>query len=265
MKEGLHIIPDSEYHQMEGYSKSQLDNIDKSPMHFKYALENPQPTTPAMAFGSLFHIANLEPEKLNDLVAVCPKVDRRTKAGKAKYAEFEENAGDKLVVTEADKELCDSMTEAIAGHDKATELLTIDGLNERAIFSKDKATGLLKRGKIDRIIESEGLCVDLKTTQDSSPEAFTKSVLKYNYHCQGAYYVDMCQEQGLDIHRFLFVVVEKNPPYAVAVYEMDAHMMEVGRRKNNHRLSVLRDCIARNEYPAYGDEIVTLNSPMWLE
>jgi len=262
MENGIIDLPDSEYHTANGISVSQLKHADKSPKHYKHNLNNPQEATPAMLFGSLFHKMNLEPDKLESDVAVAPSVDRRTTAGKEEWNNFLDNSVGKLQVTKQDYELAVKMTEAICEHNKATELLSCDGMNEKAIFSTDHDTGLLKRGKLDRIIDGVGI-VDLKTTQDASP-SFIKSVINFDYHMQAAYYLDLAEEQGLDTPFFYFVCVEKEAPYGVGVYMLPDDLIEHGRRKYKRLLNVILDCREANSWWGYDDDAVMLETPKWM-
>lgn len=65
MKPGIYTadqLPNEEYHALDAISKSDLDKINRSPAHYKYAKENPTPPTPAMERGTAVHMAVLEPE-----------------------------------------------------------------------------------------------------------------------------------------------------------------------------------------------------------
>ena len=78
-----------DYRNDEAFSRSQLFKLSKSPAHFKYALENPEVETPALAFGTAFHAYVLEKDKFDSEYIVAPKLDRRTKEGKALAAQIE--------------------------------------------------------------------------------------------------------------------------------------------------------------------------------
>jgi len=264
-KEGLFSIPDAEYFSGKGISKSSLDHINKSPAHYKHALSNPVEATPAMKFGSLVHSVILESEKVTEQYAIAPNVDKRTKAGKATHAEFLLEADGKTVVSQDDMDKANAMAESIASHPLANQLITQPGLNERAIYSIDEDTGLLKRGKLDRLCEDTNCIVDLKTTADGSIDGFTKSIYNYNYHVQGSFYIDMCREQNFDVYDMIFVVVEKTAPFAVSVFSLDAESMELGRQQYKKNLATLSECIEKDEWPSYSDQMITTSPPAWIK
>lgn len=87
-----------DYRSDGAFNRSQLFKLSKSPAHFKYALENPEVETPALAFGIAFHAYVLEKDKFDSEYIVAPKLDRRTKEGKALAAQIE--ASGKIPISE---------------------------------------------------------------------------------------------------------------------------------------------------------------------
>ena len=74
-------IPQSEYRAHPAISKSDLFKITKSPLHFKWSMENKEEKTAALIFGSACHKYILERDDFDSEFAVALNVDRRTKAG----------------------------------------------------------------------------------------------------------------------------------------------------------------------------------------
>jgi hypothetical protein len=90
--------------------------------------------------------------------------------------------------------------------------------------------GMLLKGRVDIVaIDQHGATTiaDVKTTEDASIEAFSKTIAQYGYAQQAAYYMDL-----LGASHFVFIAVEKTAPYAVGVYCLDAASIAVGREKN---------------------------------
>ena len=120
----------------------------------------------ALNMGTALHAMVFETERFGDLVAVAPKVDRRTKEGKALYAKFVEESQGKTVLTSA--EWCDvnGMYAAITSNRSAVQLLTMPGgIRETPIRWLDSGTGLWCKGKPDLIVEP-GILVDLKSVRE---------------------------------------------------------------------------------------------------
>ena len=90
-------------------------------------------------------------------------------------------------------------------------------------------TGILCRCRPDFWREDD-IIVDVKTTEDASPEEFSRSLAKWRYHVQAPFYMDGIElATGRRPKGFVFLVVEKKPPYAVAAYTLDPESIELGR------------------------------------
>jgi hypothetical protein len=59
------------------------------------------------------------------------------------------------------------------------------------------------------------------------------------------------------------VAVEKERPYAVAVYEIDERALEQSEREWRSHLRTLKHCEETGCYPAYGDGMETIALPAW--
>jgi len=80
------VIPDmpfSDYLALDAMSAHGLMQIERSPAHYRHAIDTPHAPTPAQALGTAAHMAILEPDHYEAHAHVAPNVDRRTKAGKA--------------------------------------------------------------------------------------------------------------------------------------------------------------------------------------
>ena len=132
-------IPQSEYRAHPAISKSDLFKITKSPLHFKWSMENKEDKTAALIFGSACHKYILERDDFDSEFAVALNVDRRTKVGKEEYAKWlEENEG-KDVVSSDDMEKIKAMAEVIDSNKFAKRLLS--GEHEKSFFWTDEQTG----------------------------------------------------------------------------------------------------------------------------
>ena len=131
------------YHASAPLSKSRLWEMRKTPQYFRWFEEHRSEitTTDAMVMGSAFHKLVLEPDGFTAEFAVCPTVDRRTKAGKDAWAAFQADAGEKTVLMEWMFNQVSDMAEAVITHPLAN-FLTTDGEIETSIYYKDDLTGI---------------------------------------------------------------------------------------------------------------------------
>ena len=79
-------------------------------------------------------------------------------------------------------------------------------------------TGLQCKCRPDWISADGGILVDLKTTEDASPREFQRSIAKWRYHVQAGWYMAGIEAAyGTRPSGFIFIAVEKKPPFAVGV------------------------------------------------
>lgn len=254
-------ISNDDYHSGPGISKSGLDLIARSP--YLYRNRPRQEQTRAMLIGSAFHTKTLEPHVFNDLFAVTPAIDGRTKEGKLAYAEFLKEHRGKDHLIPGDAAQIEAMAAAVKGHTTAASLLE-DGEAENSIFHIDEHTGELIKVRPDWMVED--LLVDLKSTEDASPEAFARSCWNYRYYVQAAFYLDVANER-LGFNRFtsfVFIACEKSPPHQVAVYVADQQMVEAGRAEYRRCLNLYHQCRVTDTWPGINEgRIVPIGLPGW--
>jgi len=136
-------------------------------------------------------------------------------------------------------------------------------LIENSAFCTD-ITGAKLKFRPDICIPDLDLIADIKTTQDASPQAFARDVVKYSYHLSAAMYAYGYElVTGRKLESFVFIVVEKNPPYAVAVYELDQASMQAGYRLYRQAIDKYNECTRTGHWPGYSDAIQSLSLPNW--
>lgn len=157
-----------------------------------------------------------------------------------------------------------AMRDALMAHQAANALLTgIPGKAEKSVYWIDATTGVLCRCRPDWW-RDDNLIVDLKTTEDASPEGFARSIAKFRYDVQDAFYTDGVQQAtGKRPKAFVFIAVEKKPPYGVGVYVLDSETKDLGRAQYQHDLRVYAECLRTGEWPGYGDKIQIISLPAW--
>jgi hypothetical protein len=209
-------LTNEDYHARPGVSASMLKSMARGWRTFEaeYITKTaPRKESAAMALGTAVHTALLEPERFADEYVVCPEEcsDRRTKA----YKEWAASVDGASVLTADDAATISAIRESVRRDDFASKLLAADGRVEKSLEWSDQ--GVLCRMRFDKIA---GLfCVDIKTCQDATPEAFAKTIASYRYDLQAAHYIAGLSEID-STPRFIFVAVETASPYRVRCYEM---------------------------------------------
>ncbi len=255
-------MTNTEYHQAEGVSKSDLDMIHKSPLHYVTAKSQPQKQTEALLFGSALHKFVLENDDYDSEFISAPDCDRRTKEGKAVYSEFLEKAAGKSIVTHEQSERIAGMREAILTHPLAGKLLT-GGQAEQSYFWNDQYTDILCKCRPDYI--KGRYCIDLKTTQSANPVDFMKSAYNYRYYVQAYWYLNGLKASGVDVEDFIFIAVEKDPPYAMCIYVASEDFLERGKIEAEADLAVYKKCLETGNWHGYDEtpKVHNLELPAW--
>lgn len=244
-------MTNKEYRQDPGISRSDLFEMRKSPLHFQYQMTHPKEDTPALLFGRALHKMILEPGDFESEFAVCPTVNRRTKAGQEQYAAFmAENEG-KDIVSQDDYEIMCEMAEVINKHQLAKKLLT--GEHEQSFFWTDPDTGERCKCRPDCMTEYEGqlYLVDYKTTDSCAGMDFERSVRKYGYDFQSGMYTEGVFANTFQRYGFKFVAQEKKPPYAVRVYDCSEEFIQQGYDKFREYIGMLHECRVSGNWYGY--------------
>lgn len=280
---GLFDVEEEAYHAGPGVPQSMLKEFKNSPAHAKNYIERKSEPTAAMKFGTAVHCAVLEPARFAATYVQAPDCDRRTKVGKETYAAWESENQGKNVLDSDDMTTVQNIRAAIQAHEVASTLTK--GMIEKAAYWIDEETGLLCRCKADAIVGEAGVVLDLKTTSGDATQAeFAKAVANFGYHIQAAYYLDGVREAirqsifqpldlsiagsvdlsvGQSLDRFVFLVAEKARPHGVALFELDAASIQVGRNLYRKYLQELAICRMENHWPAYRQGIQTIQLPSW--
>jgi hypothetical protein len=271
MKTGVLDLPMPDYLASHGVSQSMLKLFARSPAHLRYAIEHPEPDTPDQKIGTIAHVAVFEPDRLETCCYVKPANYQHHKT--AEWRKWNGNATEcrDWIAARQDRPIIsqDAYTDvlglrnAVFRHPAAALALKNAGKAEQSLFVEDPETGLQLKCRADFLVGNSD--VDLKTCVDASPAGFAKAVANYGYDIQAAMTLDICALLGLGIEHFIFIAAEKEPPYAVGVYELDSRAIEIGRNKYRRLLNRYLECVTTDKWPAYSANIEYLSLPAWAE
>ena len=272
MKQGIVIETNKEYHSYrEAISKSRLEKMSVCPSYFKWCEDNPQEPTEDMILGSAFHKIVLEPQDFDKEFIVMPNVDRRTKEGKTIYAEFIINAEGKQVITQEQYDTICGMRDSILSNKYAKVL--INGNIEQSFYFNDDLTGEYCKCRPDiwrKLKDDSIVLVDLKSTKSALTNDFIRDVVKYGYDLQDFHYtngVSKVLNIPKDKISFIFIAVEKKPPYLCNILQADEFILQRGEALFREYIGTLHECKETNNFwglnGAY-DVINNLSLPTYL-
>jgi hypothetical protein len=230
--------------------------VGNSPAHYQAYINTPQEETKALRFGTFVHSAILEPHTLDDLYATAPDCDRRTKEGKAAWAEFATaNAGKTILDAEES-----AMGHLVASSARfALKRLGVEFDATEVMFHVDY-NGVPLKAAIDGV--AGDYLWDIKTTGlgEATPAGMLKSIRSYKYALQ-AYWYRLVYElaTGRRPLGFRFLFVEKEPPFATAVCEIGPDLMSYAISDFEKAITLYKDCTASRVWPAYPEEIQVID------
>jgi hypothetical protein len=286
---GVHPgVPMAEYHAWTGASNSRLTHLDRSPAHLQAYLAQPRTESEALRLGRSLHSAILEPDDFTSNYTVAgqceatkkgdglrcsnPGVDYHSIEGwlcgihaRGRAAGF---ANVRTVLSTSDYALCLGARDSVYRQHSAKGLLPTDrdqGAIELSLRWRDAETGTDIKARLDYHAPSiaGGTIVDVKSTTDASKDAFTRTIYDRGYHRQGALYLAGSEALDLPARHFALIAVEKEPPYAVAVYRLTAPAVDAGRFQLRSLLQRYAICVDRNQWPAYDDRVQDISLPDW--
>ena len=218
-------------------------------------------------FGQLFHAMALQPTEVWKQFAIIPNVDRRTRAGREAYDTFVDECAGKTPVTYDMAQQAEAMCCALYANEFAKKLL--DGEREKEFFWTDDLTGEECKCRVDVLnkIGDTNIIVDLKSADDAETEAFMRAAIKYGYDFQSAMYIEGAKANTQKDYEFVFIAVEKKPPYAVNILQADKLFVLRGYDLFREYIGTYHYCKESGNWYGYlGKEniINTLGLPAWL-
>lgn len=258
MKHGLYEdLGEIEYlHDPDSISASTAKQILKSPAHLKL----PQWFSDAADLGSAFHTEALG---VGQEVVVVDAASWRGKEANA--AQAAARAEGKAPILTKDVATVKAMAKAVHEHPTAGALLNQPGRPELSAFWRDEEWGLTRRARVDYLTDS-GVNVDLKSTVSVDPHAIQRKVIDLGYDLSLAWYEDVLRGLDVDLAASALVFCEKVAPYRVRVVELSPEFIDRGRVLANRALTIYRECVERDEWPAYDNpDFTTLTLPRWAQ
>lgn len=252
------------YHASPGISKSGLWTIHtQTPAHYRFP---PPPKTGTQAEaakdqGQAIHIAVLEPNTFENRVMQGPP-DRRGNAWKDFQAEATNTK--RILLTQGMYESTLALRDAL--HDNARLNAIVTGGKpeiEHSGYWTDPATGELCRCRPDLYRADLNLILDLKSTVSAHPDDFRRSVIRYGYHSQEAFYTDGYDALGRKDTAFVFLAFEKEEPFAFGLYELPPSIVDEGREIMRSAMKTYSACRKANRWPAYGEDVQELSFKHW--
>lgn len=256
------------YHNHPAFSASQLKKIASgTPLDFWAEYEDPAriPFLPSeqMRQGSVVDCMITEPEKFNLRYVVAPKCDRRTKAGKAVWAEAQAEAAEKCaqVISEDWEFNAKRIAEKLLSDPVAS--LYLRGQGQDPHFWTDHDHDIECRYLPDMEDPGKGLLVDLKKSRSANPRLFARQSYSLGYDIQVAHYAEGYRDRyGEYPRQIVLLAYEWEWPHNFSVNIISDALLEEGRRRREEAICVLKECRRSDDWPSWGVQVMDV--PGWL-
>lgn len=259
--------PNDVYHSNGAISHSKLCDFMEftggSPMRFfqrHVAKTLPRETGEHFDIGSAWHLLMEDAEKYKAAVVDQKYENYRTNEARA-WRDAQQAAG-KIILNRDQALAIAAMHGRVAKHALVQELVA----NTEAELTWRKNFGAYSvQCRTDRY--RPGLIVDWKTVVSIAD--FKRDVINHGYHTQDEFYrltVGACEgmtEEEMQALRVVFVAVEKEPPYEVQPFELDADSRAVARAEIILALKHLKRCFETGDWNR-PERIEPLRLPNWF-
>lgn len=272
-----------QYHALESISKTGLDDINVSPAHYFAWHRDPfRPARPVLAGqleGHLAHCAVLEPEKFSERYATVPK-DAPRRPTEAQWnaknpspdsiaamdwwSEFNASIAGATTVTNDQYETAMRQADSIRALPDVQQYLG-RGKAEVSAFWTDPVTGVECRCRPDFVhplSKSSVVLLDVKTYSSAAAEDFRRQVARKRYHVQDTFYSGgYSAAAGVEVVKFIFIVVETEWPFAAASYTLGNASREEGYLECRRLLDIYEECVRTGDWPGYARKTTEIDMP----
>jgi hypothetical protein len=238
--------------------------LDQSPLHAWLAHPKLNPhfereTDSRFDLGSAAHMMLLE--KREDAIVIVPHDDWRTNAAK-KLREDAQAEGKYAIL----QRQYDDVVLMVA---KATDFLATSELAGMFETATAEQTVIWQEGEYwfrcrpDLLSADKRVILDYKSTGSASHEAFGKQIGRMGYDLQAEFYTRGVKAVTGVEPVFVFLAQEITPPYACSLTALSNAYRAVGEAKMKRAMTIWKDCLRRNDWPAYTSQIAYVEPRPW--
>jgi hypothetical protein len=258
---------DPAYRKDPAAAQSHVKHILKSPAHYQAAKKRRFTPTLTMQIGTALHCLVLEGEEQfnRDFILKPDGISLTTKEGR----DWKAAVGKKTILSTTDQ-----YASWDAVHGMAESLRRLEWFDPKQVDYRKynevslyfEAQGIDCKARLDRLLlfDNHATVLDLKTTDTVEPRAFLKKVVgDMNYLFQSAWYTESVQAVYDLPCNFVFIGVERMPPYLARVFEISRDMLEEGLRQTREARTTLSRCLKTKTWEAPAITHEWLELPPW--
>jgi hypothetical protein len=225
---------------------------------------NPSPLRPKhkaeFDVGTAAHLAVLEPLEYSERVVHVPfETYHKAEAREIRDGAY---AAGQTPLKPSEVEIVDGIREAIQ---RLGDIASLFRGGQAEITVQWEMDGVACKCRPDYV--AEDYILDLKTVACAHPRAIAQAAMRDGWHVRDVWYrMGMSYTNPLVTAKYLFVCVEKTPPYLVEVYQLDQRARAWGEQIVRRGLTLFKRCRDAGRWPSYHDHFpVTVSLPTYAE
>ena len=250
------------YRKYFALSYSGIKKLQISPKHFWawHHRSSEDDSTSDMTLGTLAHMLLLEPHReYTDLAIWTGKV----KNGKV-WDAFEEANKEKLIVKPQELGKAREMVAGVLANPMvANALRKQQGQAELEYMGVDEVFEVPVKGGFDWI--SDTMILDVKKTAGTIREFEQRSIYKYGYHIQAAFYQRLAKLMDGKERMYGWIVIEDSEPFECQIVLPHEQHLSDGEAIVEEALAKFMVCMRDKTWPGYEQYIKTAELPAWLQ
>lgn len=269
-----------QYWALDAVNHSALKVLEYSPSHFRYLRSLPQAPTEPLVLGDAIHAAVLEPERFSSSYFAGPDCPRVKVDDKKRWADALEANPGKEPLRPAEYASALRIRDLMLGHEilgPALRFAREKKLVEVTAVWEDADTGILCKCRVDLFgrLGPWPALFDLKSTMDASASGFARSIARFWYHTQAAFYLQGFATLSPADRRFVFAAVEKCAPWesirkpsswvAVQLHELNEADLEIARIAIRRWMRTIKRCTDTGEWPGYPERVNFTSLPKYAQ
>ena len=264
-------MPMRDYHATPALNSSRMrTGADVSFEVAEYDSTMPNDETVEQFNGNIIHHI-FETKETDSKYAIAPDVDRRTKAGKAEYADFVEGLPEGVSpFTKVQHKMAHECLENALIHEESKKFLQ-HGMFERSYFCELQDVEVKARPDIDmtHIATSNNFpcLVDIKTRGKGRAK---RDVWNYEFwtshmYLQCGLQIMTARKLGLEVDNYFYLLVEKVPPYQINVVPVDAESIHWSIRATQKLIDTWKLWLDNGCPKSYGLKQKAITTPEWIK
>jgi hypothetical protein len=250
--------------------------LKRTPAHFKanWKIGKEEDDKECFRYGSLAHLALLEPQKFKESFVLEPVFEAPTQKGemstrskealKMKAEWYSKLEPWQLVVTEKDHENIIGSIASILRHEKVAKIIPGSKVEQSGYF-RESTTGIKCRIRPDILHFGKKVLLDFKTAEDASKSIFSSKMGRLMYPISLIFYGQGVKAiEGWEPDIYGLLVTEKEDPWATCLYTLTPQTISTAKAWFFHGMETLKRCLETGDWPAYQKgEAEDIDLPPW--